>query len=190
MRMRTSSRSANMGWKCRRRRRNKGRATGKKQRRRTIVVLLLARAGRGENYGKKRSRCVSRHDVLPPTTMIIMCLECCLPLAVSVFGSQVVVGGGHNFLSVSGGLVSVCVELRALAPFPFPVTDEDSMTDVEPTAFIVFIVIFIQKGNHARHVDPPLDLLPLFERWLVGLCSGLCNCSSAAANTRWSGCLC
>ena len=93
MRRRTSSRSANMGWKCRRRRRNKGRATGKKQRRRTIVVLLLARAGRGENYGKKRSRCVSRHDVLPPTTMIIMCLECCLPLAVSVFGSQVVGSG-------------------------------------------------------------------------------------------------
>lgn len=91
-----------MGWKYRRRRLNKGRATGEKQRRRTIVVLLVARAGRGENYGKKRSRRVSRHGVLPPTTMIIRNVLGMLPLAIymSVFGNQVVrfkVGGGHNF---------------------------------------------------------------------------------------------
>ena len=129
MRMRTSSRTANMGWKCRRRRRNKGRATGKKQRRRTIVVLLVARAGRAENYGKKRSRRVSRHDVPPPTTMIIMCLR-----LLSAFGSErlwqsQVVGweGTTYFLSVSGGLVSVC---RTSCVGSFPLTDEDRLKDV------------------------------------------------------------
>lgn len=175
--MQTSSRTANMGWKYRGSRSNKGRATGKKQRRRrTIVILLVARARRGKNYGKKRSRRVSRHDdVLPPTTMIInmlgsgrRCRWRLWQVGVALGRAQLPSRGIWRF----GGYGSNVIVTGRMKDRPCMATKS----------------VKSKQGNHARHVDPPLDPLPLFERWLVSLCSGLCGCSSAVI-TRWSGCL-